>query len=115
MPIYAYKCRTCEHQFEARQRFSDNPLTECPVCNGDIRRVISPVGIVFKGSGFYVTDNRNGKSNGAVTGASKKQEAGSTSKSDESGQKESTAEQKTDGVGEAKKGASDSAQSTASA
>ena len=61
MPTYSYKCTNCEHRFEARQRFSDDPLTECPVCGSPVRKVITPVGIVFKGSGFYVTDNKNGK------------------------------------------------------
>jgi putative FmdB family regulatory protein len=67
MPIYIYKCRECGHQFEIRQRFSDDPLSECPACEGNVRRVINSVGVVFKGSGFYVTDNRNGKSNGSVS------------------------------------------------
>ena len=71
MPIYMYKCRECGHDFEIRQRFSDDPLSECPVCKGNVRRVINSVGVVFKGSGFYVTDNRNGKSNGSVSGNSK--------------------------------------------
>jgi len=62
MPIYSYKCTQCDHRFEARQRFTDDPLTECPVCGSLVRKVITPVGIVFKGSGFYVTDNKNGKS-----------------------------------------------------
>ena len=63
MPIYTYKCNDCEHVFEVRQRMSDDPLTECPQCaDGEVRRVINNVGIVFKGSGFYVTDSRNGRS-----------------------------------------------------
>lgn len=63
MPVYTYKCNDCEHVFEARQRMTDDPLTECPNCaEGQVRRVINSVGIVFKGSGFYVTDSRNGKS-----------------------------------------------------
>lgn len=62
MPIYAYKCTDCNHEFELRQRMSDSPVTDCPVCAGNVRRVVNNVGIVFKGSGFYVTDNRNGKS-----------------------------------------------------
>lgn len=62
MPVYTYKCVDCQHVFETRQRMSAAPLTDCPVCDGSIRRVVSAVGIVFKGSGFYVTDSRNGKS-----------------------------------------------------
>jgi putative FmdB family regulatory protein len=72
MPIYAYKCKSCDYQFDVRQRFSDDPLVGCPRCKGDIRRIISPVGVVFKGSGFYVTDNRNGKVNGATNGKTRK-------------------------------------------
>jgi len=72
MPIYAYKCKDCEHQFDIRQRFSDEPLTGCPRCEGRIRRVIYPVGVVFKGSGFYVTDNRNGSTKGIKNGITKK-------------------------------------------
>jgi len=62
MPIYSYKCNNCEHEFDIRQRMSEDPLTICPNCDGEIRRVVNSVGVVFKGSGFYVTDNRNGKS-----------------------------------------------------
>jgi putative FmdB family regulatory protein len=58
MPTYTYRCKECGHQFDQRQRMSDDPLTICPVCEGEIRRVVSSVGVVFKGSGFYVTDNR---------------------------------------------------------
>ena len=68
MPTYVYKCDDCEYTFEARQSFSDEPLEECPTCEtGSVRRVINNVGIVFKGSGFYITDSRNGK-NGHVGG-----------------------------------------------
>lgn len=73
MPTYSYKCVNCDHRFDIRQRFSDDPLTHCPRCEGQIRRVISNVGIVFKGSGFYITDNRNGKADGAVTGNGNKE------------------------------------------
>ena len=113
MPIYAYKCKSCEHQFDARQRFSDDPLSDCPVCDGSIRRVISPVGVVFKGKGFYVTDNRNGKSNGAVTGSSKKLESDNSSKSGESDTKKAKDSEKSSVVAEKSKGSGDSASSSA--
>lgn len=58
MPIYQYRCESCGVSFERTQSFSDEPLQHCPECDGNIHRVIQPVGIVFKGSGFYVTDNR---------------------------------------------------------
>ena len=86
MPTYSYKCTNCEHRFEARQRFSDDPLTECPVCGSPIRKVITPVGIVFRGSGFYVTDNKNGKGSSAVNGSgssSKTKEADKAEKKEE--------------------------------
>ena len=60
MPIYTYRCENCGVQFERRQKFSDDPLKRCPECNkNSLRKVYLPVGIVFKGSGFYATDNRS--------------------------------------------------------
>ncbi|MGI5916137.1 MAG: FmdB family zinc ribbon protein [Anaerolineae bacterium] len=59
MPTYRYKCEECGIQFDRFQHFSEDPLTTCPECEGFVRRVIQPVGIIFKGSGFYVTDNRS--------------------------------------------------------
>ena len=67
MPIYVYRCDTCGLTFERRQRMTERPLVDCPECEGNVRRVIQPVGIVFKGSGFYVTDNRS-KSSTALPG-----------------------------------------------
>src|SRR3990172_5292310 len=58
MPTYEYECTSCGNRFERRQSIKDEPLTDCPSCDGKVRRVLFPVGIVFKGSGFYVTDNR---------------------------------------------------------
>ena len=60
MPIYTYRCENCGVQFDHRQSFSDAPLTRCPECSKKtLRKVYQPVGIVFKGSGFYATDNRS--------------------------------------------------------
>lgn len=58
MPIYEYRCQLCGRRFEKLQHFSDKPVDSCPACAGPVHRVIQPVGIIFKGSGFYVTDNR---------------------------------------------------------
>src|SRR5262245_47024874 len=58
MPIYEYECTSCKTRFERSQRFSDPPVTECPECGSRVRRVLFPAGIVFKGSGWYVTDSR---------------------------------------------------------
>jgi putative FmdB family regulatory protein len=62
VPIYTYQCEACGMRFDRRQQMSEPPLTECPECEGPVHRVIHPVGIIFKGSGFYVTDNRQGSS-----------------------------------------------------
>lgn len=70
MPIYVYQCDSCGVTFERQQHFSDAPMTHCPECDGHVHRVIQPVGIVFKGSGFYVTDNR-AKSSTALPSESK--------------------------------------------
>ncbi len=60
MPIYEYECGVCQCRFERRQRFDEEPVAVCPECEGKARRVIHSVPIIFKGSGFYITDNRKG-------------------------------------------------------
>ena len=62
MPTYQYACTECGDRSEVVQRFSDDPLTVCSTCGGKLRKIFSPVGIVFKGSGFYRNDSRNGSS-----------------------------------------------------
>lgn len=59
MPLYEYECTSCGFQFERRQGFSDDPIQTCPECDGQVRRVFHSVRVIFKGSGFYVTDNRS--------------------------------------------------------
>ena len=92
MPTYEYQCRTCGHHFERVQRFSDAPLTECPQCSGEVRRVIHPAGIVFKGSGWYITDSRKGggdaksESKGESKGETKSESKDSGSSSTSSGE-----------------------------
>lgn len=62
MPIYTYRCENCEHEFDERQSFSDENLVHCPNCEKEaLRRVYKPARVVFKGSGYYVTDNRASK------------------------------------------------------
>ena len=58
MPTYEYECQHCHQHIEAVQKFTDAPLSECPHCGGELRKVFSSVGIVFKGSGFYKNDSR---------------------------------------------------------
>jgi putative FmdB family regulatory protein len=57
MPTYEYRCRDCGHTFEIVQKMSDEPLTHCPKCGGELRKVFAPPAISFKGSGFYATDH----------------------------------------------------------
>jgi putative FmdB family regulatory protein len=59
VPVYEYQCDTCGLRFERRQHMSEEPLKDCPECDGHIHRVIQPVGVIFKGSGFYITDSRH--------------------------------------------------------
>ena len=59
MPIYEYECGLCHHRFERRQRFDEEPVAVCPNCQGKSHRVIHSVPIIFKGSGFHITDHRN--------------------------------------------------------
>ena len=72
MPTYQYTCTECGEPVEAVQKFTDAPLTVCAACGGRLRKVFSPVGIVFKGSGFYRTDSRNGS--GSKVAATKEKE-----------------------------------------
>jgi putative FmdB family regulatory protein len=88
MPIYVYQCETCGLTFERRQHMTEPSLEDCPECDGRVHRVIQPVGIVFKGSGFYVTDNRS-KSATALPGK-KESDSGSSSQSNGSGSSSSS-------------------------
>ena len=83
MPTYQYVCTECGGQLEAVQKFTDDPLTMHEACGGRLRKVFSPVGIVFKGSGFYRTDSRNGSSAPAQASSSSSA-AGSSSDSSSS-------------------------------
>lgn len=61
MPVYEYECESCRFRFEEKQGFDDKTITSCPRCQGRVHRVIRPAPIIFKGGGFYVTDNRKGR------------------------------------------------------
>ncbi|MDO9398949.1 MAG: zinc ribbon domain-containing protein [Herbiconiux sp.] len=72
MPTYSYRCTECDNAFDIQQAFTDDTLTECPVCGGKLRKVFSPVGVTFNGSGFYRTDSRakSSSSDGAKSSSS---------------------------------------------
>lgn len=85
MPTYVYRCKNCEHQFETFQRITEDPVKECPECTGEVTRILFPVGIVFKGSGFHINDYPSSKSGAstipkAETKPEAKKEPASTSK-----------------------------------
>jgi len=80
MPVYTYRCTNCGFVFDQQQKFSDQPLTRCPECEKkSLQKVFQPVGIVFKGSGFYATDHR---SPSGQSRSSSKSESEKTSSSD---------------------------------
>ena len=70
MPTYEYECNSCHRHFDAVQKFSDAPLTTCEECGGDLRKLISAPGIVFKGGGFYKTDSRSAGSSESSSSSS---------------------------------------------
>ncbi len=71
MPIYEYECDICQCRFERRQKFDEEPISMCPECQGRARRVIHSVPIIFKGGGFYTTDNRQSKAKESAKGEEK--------------------------------------------
>ena len=78
MPTYSYRCTECSTAFDIQQAFTDDSLTECPTCQGKLRKVFSAVGVTFNGSGFYRTDSRAGSSSSSSS-------ASSSAKSESSG------------------------------
>lgn len=70
MPTYAYRCKDCDHAFDAVQSFSDDALTVCPECGGVLRKQYGSVGVTFKGGGFYRTDSRGGSSDSSGSSSS---------------------------------------------
>ena len=83
MPTYEYRCKDCGEHLEVQQSFRDDPLTECPTCSGTLKKVFQPVGIAFKGTGFYKNDARSGSSKSTSSaGASSSSESSSNGSSD---------------------------------
>ena len=87
MPKYQYQCKDCGEALEVQQSFTDDALTVCPNCGGDLRKVFNAVGVVFKGSGFYKTDSRS-------SGSSSSSSSGSSSSSSDSSSSSSSSESK---------------------
>lgn len=78
MPTYAYACRSCGHAFDAVQSFSDDALTVCPECGGELRKQYGSIGVTFNGSGFYRTDSRSGSASGSAASSSAPAKSDST-------------------------------------
>jgi len=99
MPVYTYRCESCGIQFERHQKYEDKPLTRCPECSKkSLRKVISPVRVVFKGSGFYATDHKSpsGQKDSTSSKSEKPKETESKTESKtESTSKESTSAKST--------------------
>lgn len=85
MPTYEYQCATCGERFDVVQRFTDKPLKKHAECGGDLQKVFHASGVVFKGSGYYVTDSRSSKSAAPSTAASSESNAASDSDSSKKG------------------------------
>jgi putative FmdB family regulatory protein len=103
MPVYTYRCENCGHEFDRHQSFSDNALKACPKCKKQtLQKVYRPAGVVFKGSGFYVTDKK--KSTSTTTNGTKEKTKESGAK--ETGTKETKGESKKEVKTEKKSGES---------
>ena len=89
MPTYEYRCKSCGHQLEVQQAFTDDPLTECPECQGALRKVYGNVGISFKGSGFYKNDARGSSKSSSSKSSSSSSDSSSSSESSSSSDKAS--------------------------
>ena len=117
MPTYQYACTACGHQLEVVQSFSDAALTECPECEGRLRKLFSAVGIVFKGSGFYRTDSRSGSSSDSSAAPSTSSNAGGTNGGSSSSSESSSSSTKTESApakSESKSSSTTTAPATAS-
>jgi putative FmdB family regulatory protein len=106
VPVYQYACTECGEQLEVRQSFTDDALTVCPVCAGRLRKVLSAVGVVFKGSGFYRTDSRAAAT--ASTSSNGSDSSGDSSSESSSGDKEPAASSNSSGNGSGKDAGKDS-------
>ena len=93
MPTYEYACEACGIHFERKQHFTDEPLRVCPECGGPVHRVLHPVGIIFKGPGFYITDNRSSSS--SEIGSPKSKESSTEGKTSTEQKTEKSSSEKT--------------------
>jgi len=119
VPVYQYACADCSGELEVRQSFTDDSLTTCPTCEGRLRKILSAVGVVFKGSGFYRNDSRPTPAHDSDTSSSDGKadpksdpKDGSSSKASETKESSSSGETKKSTDGDSKKSSSDSKRSS---
>lgn len=110
MPTYQYACKECDHRFEVVQSFSDASLTDCPECQGPLRKLYGSVGVIFKGSGFYRTDSRSDSGSGS---SSAKSSNGSSSGSSSDSAKSDSGSAKSDSSSNSSSSSSSSTTSAA--
>ncbi len=115
MPTYQYSCTECGERIEAVQKFTDEPLQVCSACGGKLRKVFSPVGIVFKGSGFYRNDSRSGSKDKALNGSGSSSDAKKDGGSADSGSSDSKKAEKADAGSSSSSSSSSSNGSSSSA
>lgn len=107
MPLYEYECNSCGVRFERLQHMDEEAVKKCPECGGDVRRLFQPVGIIFKGSGFYVTDHRRGSRPTNPASARPRKDSGSAA--DDSGSStDKTSKEAAESPGSAAKSEADS-------
>jgi len=107
MPTYGYRCGSCGHEFEIRQRITEEPLATCPKCGGKLSKMLYPAGVIFKGSGYYTTDYKSagsGEEKSSSNGAAPSSEGSSESKpeSKPSGESKSDSQPKSESKSETK-------------
>ncbi|MDI3403454.1 FmdB family zinc ribbon protein [Streptomyces cavernicola] len=115
MPTYQYQCTECGEGLEAVQKFTDDALTECPSCNGRLKKVFSAVGIVFKGSGFYRNDSRNSSSSSTPASSSTASKSSSSTSTTSSNSGSSSSSSSSTAGSTASSGSSGSSGSSSSA
>jgi putative FmdB family regulatory protein len=96
MPVYEYQCQACAHRFERKQSFSDEPIKVCPECGGVTKKLLSTPGIVFKGSGWYVTDSRGSPPSESSSSSSSSDSSSSTETKSEPAKTETKSETKSE-------------------
>ena len=114
MPTYDYRCKACGQELEVFQSFSDDPLTTCDACGGELRKLFGAPGIAFKGSGFYKTDSRSGSKTSTASSSSSSEKGSSSEKSSSDAGSSSSSDSSSNGSSPKKEPAASSTKSDGS-